>query len=178
MPCKHINSVINGACAPFMLCFVSKETAYAGLLDAFAPTGSNLKNLKIKKGSGYKHLERYHTMNKVILVGRTVEAIELKKVGDNQKSTITTQLAVGRSYKDAEGNKETDFLTLVAWGKTAEVLASMTAKGSLVGIEGELRSRSYEKDGAKRYVTEVLVDKVDLLESKAQTEARAKAAQA
>jgi len=54
----------------------------------------------------------------------------------------------------------------------------MTAKGSLVGIEGELRSRSYEKDGAKRYVTEVLVDKVDLLESKAQTEARAKAAQA
>lgn len=117
-------------------------------------------------------------MNKVILVGRTVEAIELKKVGDNQKSTITTQLAVGRSYKDADGNKETDFLTLVAWGKTAEVLASMTAKGSLVGIEGELHSRSYEKDGAKRYVTEVLVDKVDLLESKAQTEARAKAAQA
>ena len=117
-------------------------------------------------------------MNKVILVGRTVEAIELKKVGDKQKSTITTQLAVGRSYKDSEGNKETDFLTLVAWGKTAEVLASMTAKGSLVGIEGELRSRSYEKDGVKRYVTEVLVDKVDLLESKAQTEARAKAAQA
>lgn len=117
-------------------------------------------------------------MNKVILVGRTVEAIELKKVGDNQKSTITTQLAVGRSYKDSEGNKETDFLTLVAWGKTAEVLASMTAKGSLVGIEGELRSRSYEKDGVKRYVTEVLVDKVDLLESKAQTKARAKAAQA
>lgn len=117
-------------------------------------------------------------MNKVILVGRTVEAIELKKVGDNQKSTITTQLAVGRSYKDSEGNKETDFLTLVAWGKTAEVLVSMTAKGSLVGIEGELRSRSYEKDGVKRYVTEVLVDKVDLLESKAQTEARAKAAQA
>lgn len=117
-------------------------------------------------------------MNKVILVGRTVEAIELKKVGDNQKSTITTQLAVGRSYKDSEGNKETDFPTLVAWGKTAEVLASMTAKGSLVGIEGELRSRSYEKDGVKRYVTEVLVDKVDLLESKAQTEARAKAAQA
>lgn len=117
-------------------------------------------------------------MNKVILVGRTVEAIELKKVGDNQKSTITTQLAVGRSYKDSEGNKETDFLTLVAWGKTAEVLTSMTAKGSLVGIEGELRSRSYEKNGVKRYVTEVLVDKVDLLESKAQTEARAKAAQA
>jgi single-strand binding protein len=117
-------------------------------------------------------------MNKVILVGRTVEAIELKKVGDNQKSTITTQLAVGRSYKDSEGNKETDFITLVAWGKTAEVLASMTAKGSPVGIEGELRSRSYEKDGVKRYVTEVLVDKVDLLESKAQTEERAKAAQA
>ena len=140
--------------------------------------GFKFEKLKIKKGSGYKHLERYHTMNKVILVGRTVEAIELKKVGDNQKSTITTQLAVGRSYKDADGNKETDFLTLVAWGKTAEVLASMTAKGSLVGIEGELRSRSYEKDGAKRYVTEVLVDKVDLLESKAQTEARAKAAQA
>ena len=52
MTCKHINSLINGACAPFMFCFVSKETAYAGLLDAFASTGSNLKNLKIKKGSG------------------------------------------------------------------------------------------------------------------------------
>ncbi len=117
-------------------------------------------------------------MNKVILVGRTVDAIELKKVGNNQKSTVTAQIAVGRNYKDSEGNKETDFPTIVAWGKTAEVLASMTAKGSLVGIEGELRTRSYEKDGAKRYVTEVLVDRVDLLESKAQTEARAKAAQA
>ena len=111
-------------------------------------------------------------MNKVILVGRTVEAIELKKVGNDNKSTVTTQIAVGRSYKDAQGNKESDFPTVVAWGKTAEVLAEMTAKGSLVGIEGELRTRSYEKDGAKRYVTEVLVDKVDLLESKAQTEAR------
>lgn len=117
-------------------------------------------------------------MNKVILVGRTVDAIELKKVGNDQKSTVTAQIAVGRNYKDSEGNKETDFPTIVAWGKTAEVLASMTAKGSLVGIEGELHTRSYEKDGAKRYVTEVLVDRVDLLESKAQTEARAKAAQA
>lgn len=117
-------------------------------------------------------------MNKVILVGRTVDAIESKKVGNDQKSTVTAQIAVGRNYKDSEGNKETDFPTIVAWGKTAEVLASMTAKGSLVGIEGELRTRSYEKDGAKRYVTEVLVDRVDLLESKAQTEARAKAAQA
>lgn len=52
MPCENKNSFINGACAPFMFCFVSKETAYAGLLDAFASTGSNLKNLKIKKGSG------------------------------------------------------------------------------------------------------------------------------
>lgn len=117
-------------------------------------------------------------MNKVILVGRLTDAIELKKVGDNQKSTVTAQIAVGRNYKDSEGNRETDFPTIVAWGKTAEVLASMTAKGSLVGIEGELRTRSYEKDGANRYVTEVLVDRVDLLESKAQTEARAKAAQA
>ena len=117
-------------------------------------------------------------MNKVILVGRLTDAVELKKVGDNQKSTVTSQIAVGRSYKDSQGNKETDFLTFVAWGKTAEVLAEMTAKGSLIGLEGELRSRSYEKDGVKRYVTEVLVDRVDLLESKAQTEARAKAAQA
>ena len=117
-------------------------------------------------------------MNKVLLVGRTVEAIELKQVGENNKSTVTSQIAVGRSYKDSEGNKETDFLTFVAWGKTAEVLAKKTAKGSLIGLEGELRSRSYEKDGVKRYVTEVLVNKVDLLESKAQTEARAKAAQA
>ena len=114
-------------------------------------------------------------MNKVILVGRLTEAVELKKVGNDQKSTVTTQIALGRNYKDANGNKETDFPTIVAWGKTAEVLAEMTAKGSLVGIEGELRTRSYEKDGAKRYVTEVLVDRVDLLESKAQTEARAKA---
>ena len=117
-------------------------------------------------------------MNKVILVGRLTEAVELKKVGNDQKSTVTTQIALGRNYKDANGNKETDFPTIVAWGKTAEVLAEMTAKGSLVGIEGELRTRSYEKDGAKRYVTEVLVDRVDLLESKAQTDACAKAAQA
>ena len=52
MPCENKNSFINGIFIPFMFCFVSKETAYAGLLDAFASTGSNLKNLKIKKGSG------------------------------------------------------------------------------------------------------------------------------
>ena len=116
-------------------------------------------------------------MNKIILVGRTVEAIELKTVGADNKMTVTTQLAVGRTYKDSEGNKETDFPTLVAWGKNAEVLAKMTAKGSLVGIEGELRTRSFEaKDGSKRYVTEVLVDRVELLESKAKTEERAQAA--
>lgn len=110
-------------------------------------------------------------MNITTLVGRLTAKPELKAVGEN-KEAVNGQIAVNRSYKDGEGNRPTDFIPFVAWGATAKVLANHTAKGSLVGLEGELRTRSYDKDGQIHYVTEVLVNKVNLLESKAVTEGR------
>lgn len=109
-------------------------------------------------------------MNIVTLVGRMTAQAELKEV--NSKQVVNGQLAVNRAYKDDDGSRPTDFIPFVAWGATAGVLAKHTAKGSLVGLEGELRTRTYDKDGQKHYVTEVLVNKVNLLESKAVTEGR------
>lgn len=109
-------------------------------------------------------------MNTTILVGRLTAQAELKDV--NGKQVVNGQIAVSRAYKDEDGSRPTDFIPFVAWGATANVLAKHTAKGSLVGLEGELRTRTYDKNGQTHYVTEVLVNKVNLLESKSVTEGR------
>ncbi|MGT2845960.1 single-stranded DNA-binding protein [Streptococcus massiliensis] len=105
--------------------------------------------------------------NKVIAIGRLTATPELQKTA-NDKSVARATLAVNRKYKDANGEREADFLSLVIWGKLAETLASYATKGSLLSIEGEIRTRRYEKDGQNRYVTEVLVNGFQLLESRAQ----------
>lgn len=105
--------------------------------------------------------------NKVILIGRLVNTPEVNKTA-NDKSVVCATLAINRRYKGQNGEREADFVNVVVWGKLAETLASYATKGSLISLDGELRTRRYEKDGVTHYVTEVLCNGFQLLESRAQ----------
>ncbi|CAG6003031.1 single-strand DNA-binding protein B [Streptococcus pneumoniae] len=105
--------------------------------------------------------------NKVIMIGRLTSTPELHKT-NNDKSVAGATIAVNRRYKDQNGEREADFVNMVLWGRLAETLASYATKGSLISVDGELRTRRFEKNGQMNYVTEVLVTGFQLLESRAQ----------
>ncbi|HEQ6642999.1 TPA: single-stranded DNA-binding protein [Streptococcus pyogenes] len=105
--------------------------------------------------------------NKVIAIGRLVAKPELVKTATD-KHVARLSLAVNRRFKNASGEREADFISVVVWGKLAETLVSYASKGSLISIDGELRTRKYDKDGQVHYVTEVLYQSFQLLESRAQ----------
>ncbi|HER3473222.1 TPA: single-stranded DNA-binding protein [Streptococcus pyogenes] len=105
--------------------------------------------------------------NKVIAIGRLVAKPELVKTATD-KHVARLSLAVNRRFKNASGEREADFISVVVWGKLAETLVSYASKGSLISIDGELRTRKYDKDGQVHYVTEVLCRSFQLLESRAQ----------
>ncbi|EKF52268.1 single-stranded DNA-binding protein [Lactococcus garvieae] len=106
-------------------------------------------------------------MNKTLLVGRLAADPEISKTtGD--KSLLRINLAVKRRYKNTSGERQTDFISLVFWEKLAEHCVSYAKKGVLLAVEGEIRTRMYmDKQDQKRYVTEVLVNNFDILESRA-----------
>lgn len=105
--------------------------------------------------------------NKVIMIGRLVAKPELVKTATD-KHVARLSLAVNRRFKNASGEREADFISVVVWGKLAETLVSYASKGSLMSIDGELRTPKYDKDGQVHYVTEVLCQSFQLLESRAQ----------
>ena len=106
-------------------------------------------------------------LNKSLLIGRLTAQPEVKKT-PTDKSVLRVTLAVSRQFKNADGQRDADFLTIVIWGKPAELFAAYAKKGRLVSIEGELRTRRYEdKTGVTHYVTEVLCQQFHLLESRA-----------
>ena len=110
------------------------------------------------------------SLNVCTLTGRLVKDVELKYTGQGTAVASFT-LAVDRAFKNAQGEKETDFINVVAWRKTAETLANYTGKGSLIGIVGRIQTRNYEGNDNKRvYVTEVVADSFTFLESKKQHE--------
>ena len=105
-------------------------------------------------------------MNKVILVGRLTRDSEIKNTTTG-KTVANFNLAVDRRFKNKDGQKEADFINCQAWGKTAELLGQYTQKGSRIGVVGRMQVRSYDgTDGVKRWVTEVIVDELEFLESK------------
>lgn len=104
-------------------------------------------------------------MNKVILVGRLTRDPEVKYTPTG-KMVATFTLAVDRGYTANREQKETDFVPIVVWGNTAEFCGNYLNKGSKILVDGRLQIRSYEKDGQKRYVTEVIANSVDALERK------------
>ncbi len=104
-------------------------------------------------------------MNRVVLVGRLTKDPVLRKTANGVSVTSFT-LACTRRFKQ-EGQPEADFINVVAWNKTADIVAQYTHKGSLVGVEGRIQTRSYDdKDSKRVYVTEVVADSVQFLESK------------
>ena len=105
-------------------------------------------------------------MNKIVLSGNLVKEIDLRSTG-NGTSVVQNTIAVRNDYKNAKGENDSEFINIVAWKQTAEYLSKYASKGSKVLVEGRLRNRSYEKqDGTKGYVTEVIVEKVELLSFK------------
>ena len=99
-------------------------------------------------------------INRVVLMGRIATEIELKKT-PNGTSVAQFSVAVERSYAKQGEEKQTDFIVCVAWQKTAEFISKFFGKGRMIALEGNLRTRNYEdKNGSKRYITEVYVDNV------------------
>lgn len=96
-------------------------------------------------------------MNKVILMGRLTREPELKQT-PNGVNVCSFSIAVNRRYKNTEGNYDADFVNCVAWRQTGEFVSKYFAKGRMIAVAGSLQTRTYEKDGQKRYVTEVQVD--------------------
>ena len=104
-------------------------------------------------------------MNKVILMGRLTKEPEVKNTA-NGTAVAKFTLAVDRRFKDANGQKQTDFISCLAWRQTATFISSYFHKGSKIAITGSIQTRSYDdKDGKKVYVTEVVVDEAEFAES-------------
>lgn len=99
-------------------------------------------------------------LNRVILMGRLVADPELKTTPSGI-SVTSFRIAVERSYAKAGEERQTDFINIVCWRNTAEFVCKYFPKGSLIALEGQLQTRSYQdKDGTTRYMVEVLADKV------------------
>lgn len=107
-------------------------------------------------------------INNVVLVGRMTRDAELRYTPQNQ-AVATFTLAVNRNFKNQSGEREADFINVVIWRQAAENLANWCKKGSLVGITGNIQTRNYEnQQGQRVYVTEVLANNFQLLESRNQ----------
>ena len=113
-------------------------------------------------------------MNKVILSGNICKDIEIKYT-QNNVAVVQNTIAVKNNYKNANGDYDSQFINFVAWKQTAEFLNNYASKGSKILIEGNIRNRSYEKqDGTKAYITEVIVEKVELNSSNNNRQVEAK----
>lgn len=101
-------------------------------------------------------------MNQINLIGRTTKTPELRKT---QSGTSVTSFTLAVDRRDKE--KNTDFISCVAWSKTAEIINDFVGKGQLIGVTGRLQIRSYtDKEGNKRTAAEVIVDTFDFCERK------------
>ncbi|MGX7149777.1 single-stranded DNA-binding protein [Enterococcus ureasiticus] len=111
-------------------------------------------------------------INNVVLVGRLTKDPDLRYTSSGS-AVATFTLAVNRNFTNANGNREADFINCVIWRKPAETMANYARKGTLLGVVGRIQSRSYEnQQGQRVYVTEVVCDNFQLLESRSASEQR------
>ena len=108
-------------------------------------------------------------VNSVMLVGRLAQDIEVKKL-DSGKEVTKVALAVPRSFKNSNGEYETDFIRCVLWDAIATSTAEYCHKGDIVGIKGRIQVTQYEQNNEKKYLTEVVAEKVTFLSSKKEEE--------
>ncbi|WP_421432699.1 single-stranded DNA-binding protein [Streptococcus suis] len=107
-------------------------------------------------------------INNVVLVGRMTRDAELRYTPSNQ-AVATFTLAVNRNFKNQDGEREADFINVVIWRQQAENLANWAKKGALIGVTGRVQTRSYDnQQGQRVYVTEVVAESFQLLESRGQ----------
>ena len=105
-------------------------------------------------------------MNKAFLIGRLTRDPELRYSSSNA-AIVNFSIAIDRQYTNTQGQRETDFINIVAFQKQAENIKKYVTKGSMVAVDGRIQTRNYEdKDGKRVYVTEVVADRVQFLSSK------------
>lgn len=108
-------------------------------------------------------------MNAVSLIGRITKDIEVRYTPQSQMAVVRNTLAVRGRKKD-----QTEFITVTAFGKLAEMMGSYLHKGSLIGITGHIHTGSYDGKNGKVYTTEVVIDSIEFLEKKSAAPAEAK----
>lgn len=105
-------------------------------------------------------------INNTVLVGRLTKDVELRYTPSNV-AVATFTLAVNRTFKNESGEREADFINCVMWRQQAENLANWVKKGALIGVTGRIQTRSYDnQQGQRVYVTEVVAEQFQLLESR------------
>ena len=105
-------------------------------------------------------------MNRVLLVGRLTRDPEIRTLSTGN-TVANFSIAVNRNFRNRDGVIEADFLNIVVYGRQADNIGKYVTKGSQVGIEGRIQTRSYDaQDGSKRYVTEIIADNVEFLSSR------------
>lgn len=111
-------------------------------------------------------------INNVTLVGRLTKDPDLRYTSSGS-AVATFTLAVNRNFTNQNGNREADFINCVIWRKPAETMANYARKGTLLGVVGRIQTRSYEnQQGQRVYVTEVVCENFQLLESRSASEQR------
>ena len=109
-------------------------------------------------------------LNQIILVGRLTRDISVHKT-DKGSKVATISLAIPRSFKNMDGNYDTDFIDCVAFDGVAENTSEYCGQGDIVGVKGRVQSRTIEKDGKTEYLMEIIAEKVTFLSSKKLEEA-------
>ena len=105
-------------------------------------------------------------MNKAILIGRLTKDPELRTTSTG-RNVCQFSIAVNRTYTNASGEREADFINCVVWDKQAENLTKYQKKGNQIAVEGRIQTRNYDdKDGKKVYVTEILASNISFLDAK------------
>jgi single-strand DNA-binding protein len=113
-------------------------------------------------------------VNKAFLIGRLTRDPELRHTNNNIP-VATFSIAINRPFSNQSGEKDVDYINIVVWRKQAENVKNYISQGSLVAVEGRIQTRSYDaQDGNKRYITEVVADNVQFLETKQQAQVRGK----
>lgn len=104
-------------------------------------------------------------LNQVVMVGRIANDPELTDIENGQK-LMRLIIAVPRSYKNTEGEYDTDFVPIVLWRGIAANTAEYCKKGDLIGVKGHVKTGAYEKDDEKKYTIEIVAEKITFLSSK------------
>lgn len=105
-------------------------------------------------------------MNKIFLSGNLTKDPVIRYT-QNGKAMVRTSIAITSSFKNAAGERQTDFFNLLAWGKTAEFFGKYLRKGSRILVEGRLQNNDYtDKNGSKHYAVDVIVENVEFAGSK------------